>query len=119
MDRKKTIFINIADFTDTYDIEMHTIHKICRQADIKKTLIYIEDDSVILVPMNKNEHHDFMKAVYNSQEIWFSYVGYILNLAPTEEQRKRQNYMQKKLEEATSSMNKKIVFSVVGGKTNI
>ena len=40
MDRKKTIFINIADFTDTYDIEMHTIHKICRQADIKKTLIF-------------------------------------------------------------------------------
>lgn len=118
MDR--TIFVNIAHFIDAYDMEMHTIHSISRNAESKETLINIENQKRICIPMNSEDHNNFMKAVYTNQDIWFSYIGYIeiLNLEQFED-KKRQHLFNEKLYRAIYPQNQQIAFSVISGKTNI
>lgn len=116
MDRPKTIFVNIAHFIDAYDMEMHTFYGVSRRADINETVLFIEDDKRIRIPMLREQHNNFMKGIYNNQEIWFSCIGYIQRLNLTEWQEEEQNYLNNKLYNILLSKNKKIDFSVIGGK---
>ena len=109
MDR--ILFINVYR-NHGFEMEMHHILSIKRYSEDKETVINIEGDKQIKIPMEADNHYHFMEAVYNGKEIWFPYIGYIFNPNLNESQMKQQEYNLKYLISYIREKNEKITFSV-------
>lgn len=117
MDRSRTIFLNIMSIhNDKYGLEMHTIIKIIRNCELKETILITDDSQKICVPMEENEHQNFMKTVFSNKEIWFSYVGFFKLIFNNMADEYRHAHKNEFASERARNLNKKISFSVIGNK---
>ncbi len=106
MDRIRTIFLNIFNEYN-YAMEMYNIKEIHRNSSAEWTVLITNEDRVIWVPMNIEDHNKFMEAVFSNKEVWFSYIGFF----------KTDNYTKnERMSDRIREKNSDIPFSIVTSK---